>query len=243
MKIALISCSKLKQNYPCSARELYAPSQLFSLSYEYAKRNADAVYILSAKYGLLAETDRVAPYDLTLSNLPDHWRRNWASYVLSQMRERFDLQNDTFFILAGQHYYQYLLPRLAHVVLPLGNLRMGDRLSFLQQQLADTLPAGVRGACPPVVLEPAMPPAPAGQGGGTADILAYICGLLAFHRQQGETSCILTSGEIHRAMGLVHRMPSVCSAMYQAMGPGDVVVHTTPSGKSSTIQVRYSLAE
>lgn len=121
-----------------------------------------------------------------------------------------------------------------------------DCSGFLQQvktKLSLSRPADVRGTCPPVVLEPAMPPAPAGQGGGTADILAYICGLLAFYRQQGETSCILTSGEIHRAMGLVHRMPSVCSAMYQAMGPGDVVVHTTPSGKSSTLQVRYSLAE
>ena len=54
-RIALISCSKSKQNYPCPARELYAPSQLFSLSYQYAKKVADEVYILSARYGLLAE--------------------------------------------------------------------------------------------------------------------------------------------------------------------------------------------
>ena len=54
-RIALISCSKSKQNYPCPARELYAPSQLFSLSYQYAKKVADEVYVLSARYGLLAE--------------------------------------------------------------------------------------------------------------------------------------------------------------------------------------------
>lgn len=43
-------------------------------------------------------------------------------------------------------------------------------------------------------------------------------------------------------MDLQNKMPSVCSAMYQAMSPGDVVVHTTPSGKSSTIQICYQLA-
>ena len=70
-RIALISCSKSKQNYPCPARELYAPSQLFSLSYQYAKKVADEVYVLSARYGLLAEEDVVAPYDLTLTDFPE----------------------------------------------------------------------------------------------------------------------------------------------------------------------------
>lgn len=53
---------------------------------------------------------------------------------------------------------------------------------------------------------------------------------------------MLISGEIHKAMGLKNKMPSVCNAMYQAMDPGDVVVQTTPSGKSSTIQICYQLA-
>lgn len=72
LKIALISCSKLKQSYACPAQELYAPSQLFSLSYQYGKRIAGQSYILSAQYGLLADTDVVSPYDLTLADLPEH---------------------------------------------------------------------------------------------------------------------------------------------------------------------------
>lgn len=138
MTIALISCSKSKKNHPCPARELYAPSQLFSLSYQYAKRHADAVYILSAKYGLLAESDVVAPYDLTLANLPEHRQHDWANDVLSQMKERFDLEHDTFLILAGRRYYQNLLSQMSHAILPLGNLPMGLRISFLQRQLANT---------------------------------------------------------------------------------------------------------
>ena len=135
-RIALISCSKSKQNYPCPARELYAPSQLFSLSYQYAKKVADEVYVLSARYGLLAEEDVVAPYDLTLTDLPKHRQRDWANYVLCQMGERFDLNRDVFVILAGRNYYKNLLPHLVHTALPLGNLRIGPRLSFLEQELA-----------------------------------------------------------------------------------------------------------
>ena len=140
MKIALISCSKLKTDRPCPARELYAPSRLFSLSYQYARRNADKVYILSAKYGLVEESAVIAPYDLTLADLPEYRQRDWANYVLTQMGERFDLERDTFLILAGRRYYQHLLPHLPHAILPLGNLSIGERIAFLQQQLADSAP-------------------------------------------------------------------------------------------------------
>ena len=453
MKIALISCSKLKADHPCPARELYAPSQLFSLSYQYAKRNTDAVYILSAKYGLLAESDVIAPYDLTLSHLPEHRQRDWADYVLTQMRERFDLEQDTFLILAGRNYYQHLLPHLPHTDLPLGNLPLGARIAFLHRQLAGSAPCDSDSRClrlhqlltalprytweeigavpfrngiylvfeegetyhgmPRIVrvgihkssdrlrqrlrdhfvrenhngsifrknigkallnqtsdpylavwsLDTSRPPckgmedphrereveqevsrylrthmtfsvvevetreqrlrleegiiaslhqaedfqassswlgrfspekeiresgmwlkqgldgvpltdeeletlecrlagpshisyavvptskvskanqaAQARQKVGTAEILRYILQTLAQHQENGETSCTLISGEIHKAMDLQNKMPSVCSAMYQAMSPGDVVVHTTPSGKSSTIQICYQLA-
>lgn len=455
MKIALISCSKLKADRPCPARELYAPSQLFSLSYQYARRNADKVYILSAKYGLLAESDVIAPYDLTLADLPERRQRDWANDVLTQMEERFDLEQDTFLILAGHRYYQHILPRLPHAILPLGNLPIGARIAFLQRQLADlapcddsasrcfrlhqlltTLPrytweeidevlfrngiylvfeegeiyrgmprivrvgthtspdrlrqrlrdhfvrenhngsifrknigkallnrdgdpylttwsldtsrppyrgmeqphrereieqavsrylrthmtfsafevetkeqrlrleegiiaslhqaedfqaSGVwlgrfspeqeiresgmwlkqgldgvpladeelemlacRLSCTPQIC-PAVIPMPAvsqanqaaqtGEKVGIAEIVRYILRTLARHQAQGETSCTLISGEIHKAMGLQNKMPSVCNAMYRAMESGDIVVHTTPSGKSSTIQICYQLAD
>ena len=58
MVVALISCSKEKKNYTCPAKELYSASTLFSLSYKYAKKVADKIYILSALYGLVPE-DRV----------------------------------------------------------------------------------------------------------------------------------------------------------------------------------------
>lgn len=463
-RIALISCSKSKQNYPCPARELYAPSQLFSLSYQYAKKVADEVYVLSARYGLLAEEDVVAPYDLTLTDLPEHRQRDWANYVLRQMGERFDLNRDVFVILAGRNYYKNLLPHLVHTTLPLGNLRIGPRLSFLEQELA-RLSRGGPSACtngfdsgralcvrlhqmmselprytweeissvpfrngiyivfeqgemyhglPRIVrvgthtspnrlrqrlrdhfvrenhngsifrknigkallnqahdpylstwsLDTSKPPylgqedpirereieqavssylrsrftfsvfqvdtpeqrlrleagmiaslhrapdfgpseswlglsypeweirqsgmwlkqgldampltekelggldallkgapkapekamripktetavhtEPSGNKVRTADIRHFILEILLQHQQCGKQNCTLVSGEIHKAMGLSNKMPSVCSAMYQTMEAGDVVLHTTPSGKSSTIKICYQLGK
>ena len=45
MKIALISCSKSKQNYLCEAKEMYSDSDLFKYSSEHPKINAGAIYI------------------------------------------------------------------------------------------------------------------------------------------------------------------------------------------------------
>jgi len=94
-----------------------------------------------------------------------------------------------------------------------------------------------------VIPVPDAPSAQTGRKVSTADILDYIVQILAAHQEQRETNCSLISGEIHKATGLSNKMPSVCSAMYQAMEPGDVVVHTTPSGKSSTIQICYQLTD
>lgn len=66
MKVELISCSKSKRSYKCKASELYSPSKLFSLSYQYAKTFADKIYILSAKYGLVEENEIIEPYEKNL---------------------------------------------------------------------------------------------------------------------------------------------------------------------------------
>ena len=422
------------------------------------------MYVLSARCGLLAEEDVVAPYDLPLTDLPEHRQRDWANYVLRQMGERFDLNRDVFVILAGRNYYKNLLPHLVHTTLPLGNLRIGPRLSFLEQELA-RLSRGGPSACtngfdsgralcvrlhqmmselprytweeissvpfrngiyivfeqgemyhglPRIVrigthtspnrlrqrlrdhfdrenhngsifrknigkallnqahdpylstwsLDTSKPPylgredpirereieqavssylrsrftfsvfqvdtpeqrlrleagmiaslhrapdfgpseswlglsspeweirqsgmwlkqgldamplterelagldamlkgaprtpekairisktetavhtEPPENKVRTADIRHFILEILLQHQQRGEQSCTLVSGEIHRAMGLSNKMPSVCSAMYQTMEAGDVVLHTTPSGKSSTIKICYQLGK
>lgn len=146
--IALIACSKQKRSAPCRARELYSPSTLFELSYQYAKANADRVYILSAKYGLVAEDAVIAPYDETLNDQSAEARKAWALRVLEQLGRECDLQSDQFLILAGSHYYEYLLPELPNVALPLGNLPIGKRIELLHRNTGyfGEAPSGARGA-------------------------------------------------------------------------------------------------
>lgn len=73
------------------------------------------------------------------------------------------------------------------------------------------------------------------------DIRQYIDTLLQEAKDRGEEYIDLVSGDIHKQLGLKNRMPQVCSIMYQKKLPGDEILHTTPSGMSSTIKIRYFL--
>ncbi len=137
MKIALISCSKSKQNYSCKACEMYLPSTLFKYSYEYAKKTTDKVYILSAKYGLISEYALIEPYDLTLKTMNTREKIAWSNKVISQLKSEFDLDNDEFIVLAGKDYNEYLLKSFKSYELPLGNRPQGMRVSFLIKALQE----------------------------------------------------------------------------------------------------------
>lgn len=75
----------------------------------------------------------------------------------------------------------------------------------------------------------------------TQEIREYIQQLKNTAKSQGKNSLVLRSGDIHKDLRLKDRMPPVCDAMYQMMLDGDKILHTTPSGKSSTIEIQYFL--
>ena len=75
----------------------------------------------------------------------------------------------------------------------------------------------------------------------TEDIREHIRELKAFAKASGKSYIILKSGDIHKELQLTSAMPQVCNAMRQSMREGDVVLHTTPSGNSSTIEIQYNL--
>ena len=75
----------------------------------------------------------------------------------------------------------------------------------------------------------------------TQEIREYIQQLKNTAKAQGKTTLTLRSGELEKEMNLKHRLPMICNAMYQMMLDGDKILHTTPSGKSSTIEIQYSL--
>lgn len=110
MKIALISCTKLKQDYPCEAQEMYLSSQLFKKARNYIEQNKyDAWFILSAKYGLLKPMDIIEPYNITLNTMKKNEIVEWSYKVYDQIC-KFELSQVDFY--AGEKYRKYLIPLL-----------------------------------------------------------------------------------------------------------------------------------
>ena len=75
----------------------------------------------------------------------------------------------------------------------------------------------------------------------TDDIRQHILELKNAAKGEGKSFIILKSGDIHKKLNLKSRMPQVCNAMRQSMNEGDIVLHTTPSGNSSTIEIQYNV--
>ena len=135
--IVLIPCASEKLSQRAKARNLYT-STLFKLNLEYARqRQPDAIYILSAKYGLLSLDTEVEPYDVTLNNMSAKEAKAWAKHVLSQLAATCDLQRDHFILLAGTKYRQHLIDHLASTEIPLEGLSIGKQLQYLKQQTAN----------------------------------------------------------------------------------------------------------
>lgn len=137
MKIALIACVAKKRGHRCKASELYI-SPLFQYALAYAKQqNADKVYVLSAKYGLLNIDDDIEPYNETLRNKPVNVRKQWAADILHALQNIHNLNKDEFIVLAGQRYREFLLPHLKRYTIPLAGLTIGRQLQYYKQKLDD----------------------------------------------------------------------------------------------------------
>ena len=143
MKIALISCvskkRELKEGQLVLAKDLYT-SSLFKMAYAYAEKlGVDKIYILSAKHGLLEEDDKIGWYNETLLNKSTKECKDWSNKVLDDLRGKgANLSKDTFYLLAGKKYYQYLLGdgKIENYILPYyGQKGIGYILKFLKSKL------------------------------------------------------------------------------------------------------------
>lgn len=132
-RIVLISCVSKKRSFRVKAKDLYI-SPLFKKNLAYAWRlNPDAIYILSAKYGLVDLETEIEPYDLTLNNMSTGEIRHWAQRVLEQLNQVTDLRGDHFIFLAGMKYRKYLLPHIASYEVPVEGLPIGKQLQYLSR--------------------------------------------------------------------------------------------------------------
>ena len=138
-KIVLISCASKKLGVPSKARDLYISTSFkFNLAYAESLK-PDAIFILSAKHGLLPMDQIVAPYDETLNGKGTAEIKEWAERVLAQLRRVANLQNDEFIILAGRPYRRFIMPRLRRVKVPLARLAIGMQLQFLKRALTKSV--------------------------------------------------------------------------------------------------------
>jgi hypothetical protein len=132
--IVLISCVSKKLAHAAKARDIYV-SPLFRLNLAYAQSlKPDAIYVLSAKHGLLALEDQIEPYELTLNTMGVGQIRAWAGSVVSQLATLADLKRDRFVFLAGDKYRKFLVPHLAKFEVPMQGLTIGRQLQFLSRR-------------------------------------------------------------------------------------------------------------
>lgn len=133
-KIVLISCVSKKLVHAAKVRDIYV-SPLFRLNLAYAESlKPDAIYVLSAKHGLLPLDDQIEPYELTLNTMGTGQIRAWASGVVSQLAAVADLKHDLFVFLAGDKYRKFMVPHLAHFEVPMEGLTIGRQLQFLSRR-------------------------------------------------------------------------------------------------------------
>jgi Family of unknown function (DUF6884) len=133
--IALIACASKKRNRRAKAEDLY-DSELFRKSLAYAKQmQPAAIFILSAKHGLVQLDDLITPYDVTLNKMSRAQAKAWSDRVLDQLRSRTNVEKDHFVVLAGDRYRRDLVPELRSVEVPMEGLGIGKQLQFLKRQL------------------------------------------------------------------------------------------------------------
>lgn len=112
MKIALIACSASKNKGVMPAWKLYDKSQLFKLSYRYAKKRFDQVFIISAKYFLLDPKKVINDYNVSLNNMSFTERQDWAKTVFEQLKQHLLTDNIEIYFFAGNNYKEFLMDYL-----------------------------------------------------------------------------------------------------------------------------------
>lgn len=75
----------------------------------------------------------------------------------------------------------------------------------------------------------------------TSDIRNYILAQKEEAKSKGEEFIVLRASDLHRINRLRNGMPMVCNAMRQCMEEHDIVLHETPSGYSSSLEIKYML--
>ncbi len=133
--VVLLSCSSRKRRERTKAEYMYT-GDLFRYSLLYARSlNPDRIYILSAKYWLIGLDREIDPYNESLNDMTASGRRSWSEKVLRELAKENDLERDTFIMLVGRRYREFLTARIFHHQVPLEHMRIGEQLKYLKGML------------------------------------------------------------------------------------------------------------
>jgi hypothetical protein len=76
---------------------------------------------------------------------------------------------------------------------------------------------------------------------GTNAVVNYLMEKMNAAKSTGCVSITIKSGDIHKDLGLVSRMPVVCQAMRKLMKSSDIIHYQPPKGNGATLEVEYFL--
>lgn len=134
--IVFIGCGKSKLNCKAKAKDMYI-GNYFKKTLQFARTfNADKIFILSAKYGLLELNDVISPYDLTLNKMSKQDKKSWSAKVYQQLKNKnIDFDQKTIF-LTCKNYNQFLKQKFKNHIIPFKNIGgMGLQIQFIKKEI------------------------------------------------------------------------------------------------------------
>jgi hypothetical protein len=140
MNIALIACSKSKNDISDIPERVYSKSSLNKYSVLYSKKYLDDYYFLSAKYKFLEKNKIIEKYELTLNNFSYIEREEWSNTIYTSILTTIPKKSNIY-ILAGKNYYNLFEDKLHkdyNVIKLFENLKgIGYILEFLKKEVND----------------------------------------------------------------------------------------------------------
>jgi hypothetical protein len=142
--LCLVGCCRTKLRQAAPAKELYV-SPLFRLCRRWAEQHADAWAVLSAYHGVVEPDAVLEPYDVTIRQrrpygqapLSSEEFQTWLCASVQRWRCKYvqGSQTPQLIVLAGKDYWRWLKASFTFSV-PMDGLGIGERLQWLQEQLA-----------------------------------------------------------------------------------------------------------
>lgn len=130
-RIAIINCKAKKQNYKCTAEEMYSISFQFRAQVDFIKEYYDDYAILSTKYGIIYPTSIIEPYEISLAKgarlkdvctLSEIELKEWANSVTKQLQSLSTVYDEIDLHISNQYLkpIQDILsnPKFTHIKQP-----------------------------------------------------------------------------------------------------------------------------